>query len=139
MYWWLWLVAGLVLLGLEVLTPGGFYVFPTLPARRWRMVNGILTAGGAPVPLAQHHGRAPGAGTPAPDRPEASCRYPPAKMLFLMMAWTPQLPSTTCVIPKSTATDIREIASSSVRPLVVMRKFRIFRKASFIARSTEDF
>jgi inner membrane protein len=26
MYWWLWLVLGLVLLGLEALTPGGFYV-----------------------------------------------------------------------------------------------------------------
>ena len=26
MYWWLWLVLGLVLVGLEVLTPGGFYV-----------------------------------------------------------------------------------------------------------------
>lgn len=26
MSWWLWLVLGLVLVGLEVLTPGGFYV-----------------------------------------------------------------------------------------------------------------
>jgi hypothetical protein len=26
MYWWLWLVLGLVLIGFEVLTPGGFYV-----------------------------------------------------------------------------------------------------------------
>lgn len=26
MYWWLWLVLGLVLVALEVLTPGGFYV-----------------------------------------------------------------------------------------------------------------
>ncbi len=26
MYWWLWLVLGLVLVGMEVLTPGGFYV-----------------------------------------------------------------------------------------------------------------
>jgi membrane protein implicated in regulation of membrane protease activity len=26
MYWWLWLVLGLVLLGLEIFTPGGFYV-----------------------------------------------------------------------------------------------------------------
>jgi hypothetical protein len=26
MFWWLWLVLGLVLVGLEVLTPGGFYV-----------------------------------------------------------------------------------------------------------------
>src|SRR5712692_8908103 len=35
-----------------------------------------------------------------------------------MMAWTPQLPSTTCVTPKSTATDISEIASSSLREIV---------------------
>jgi hypothetical protein len=26
MNWWLWLVLGLILIGLEVLTPGGFYV-----------------------------------------------------------------------------------------------------------------
>jgi hypothetical protein len=26
MYWWLWLVLGLIFVGLEVLTPGGFYV-----------------------------------------------------------------------------------------------------------------
>lgn len=26
MLWWLWLVAGLVLLGVEMVTPGGFYV-----------------------------------------------------------------------------------------------------------------
>ena len=26
MYWWLWLVLGLVLLALEAITPGGFYV-----------------------------------------------------------------------------------------------------------------
>ncbi|MBI4537712.1 MAG: NfeD family protein [candidate division NC10 bacterium] len=26
MHWWLWLVLGLMLVGLEVLTPGGFYV-----------------------------------------------------------------------------------------------------------------
>ena len=25
MYWWLWLVLGLIFVGLEVLTPGGFY------------------------------------------------------------------------------------------------------------------
>src|ERR1051326_7749642 len=29
----------------------------------------------------------------------------PAKMLFLITAWTPQLPSTTWVMPKSTAID----------------------------------
>jgi hypothetical protein len=39
---------------------------------------------------------------------------PPAKMSFLMTAWTPQFPSTTCVMPKSTPTVIREIASTSV-------------------------
>src|SRR5712692_5418409 len=44
-----------------------------------------------------------------------------AKTFFLMMAWMPQLPSTTCVTPKSTAMDIREIASSSVSPLVAIR------------------
>ena len=38
-------------------------------------------------------------------------------MLFLMTACTPQLPSTTWVTPKSTATDISEIASSSLKPL----------------------
>ena len=26
MYWWLWLVLGLIFVGLEVLSPGGFYV-----------------------------------------------------------------------------------------------------------------
>ena len=26
MFWWLWLVLGLIFVGLEVLTPGGFYV-----------------------------------------------------------------------------------------------------------------
>jgi membrane protein implicated in regulation of membrane protease activity len=26
MYWWMWLVLGLALLGLEAITPGGFYV-----------------------------------------------------------------------------------------------------------------
>src|SRR5438132_1458454 len=63
----------------------------------------------------------------------------PANTFFLIVAWTPQLPSTTWVMPKSTATDMREIASFSLRPLVVMRKWRIFRNASLIARSTEDF
>src|SRR3712207_805151 len=63
----------------------------------------------------------------------------PAKMFLRMTAWTPQLPSTTCVIPKSTAIDISEIASSSDKPFVVIRKCRILRNASRMARSTEDF
>ena len=33
-----------------------------------------------------------------------------------MMAWTPQLPSTTWVTPKSTPTERSEIASSSLSP-----------------------
>src|SRR6266536_1603123 len=64
---------------------------------------------------------------------------PPAKMSFLMTAWTPQLPSTTWVMPKSTPTVIREIASSSVSFLVVIRNLRILRNASRKARSTDDF
>ena len=63
----------------------------------------------------------------------------PAKRLFLMIAWMPQLPSTTCVTPKSTPMDMSEIASSSVSPLVVIRKIRILRNASRSARSIEDF
>ena len=55
------------------------------------------------------------------------------------MAWTPQFPSTTCVIPKSTAIEHSEIASSSLSPFVVMRKWRVLRNASLIARSTDDF
>ena len=27
MNWWIWIIAGAILLGIEVLTPGGFYVF----------------------------------------------------------------------------------------------------------------
>ena len=56
-----------------------------------------------------------------------------------MIAWMPQLPSTTCVTPKSTPMDMSEIASSSVSPLVVIRKIRILRNASRSARSIEDF
>ena len=56
-----------------------------------------------------------------------------------MMAWMPQLPSTTCVTPKSTATELSEIASSSVNPLVVIKNLRILRKASLSARSIDDF
>src|SRR5262249_2133567 len=63
----------------------------------------------------------------------------PVKTCLRMTACTPQLPSTTCVTPKSTATDISEMASSSLRPRVVIRKWRILRNASRIARSTEDF
>jgi hypothetical protein len=37
----------------------------------------------------------------------------PGNSAFLITACTPQLPSTTCVMPKSTATEISEIASSS--------------------------
>src|SRR5947209_1843532 len=40
----------------------------------------------------------------------------PAKIAFFKIAWTPQLASTTWVTPKSTATDISEIASSSLSP-----------------------
>src|SRR5260370_42709335 len=63
----------------------------------------------------------------------------PANRLFLMIAWMPQLPSTTWVTPKSTAMDISEIASSSLNPLVVIRNARILRNASLRARSIEDF
>src|SRR5262245_44209757 len=63
----------------------------------------------------------------------------PANRAFLMTAWTPQLPSTTWVTPKSTAIDMSEMASSSLSPRVVMRKWRILRKASRSARSTDDF
>src|SRR5262249_59009712 len=56
-----------------------------------------------------------------------------------MMAWMPQLPSTTWVTPKSTPMDMSEIASSSVNPLVVIGKLRILRNASRRARSIEDF
>ena len=64
---------------------------------------------------------------------------PPAKISFLMTAWTPQFPSTTWVMPKSTPTVIKEIASSSVSFLVVIRNLRILRNASRKARSTDDF
>src|SRR6478736_1294989 len=64
---------------------------------------------------------------------------PPAKISFLMTAWTPQFPSTTWVMPKSTPIVIKEIASSSVSFLVVIRNLRILRNASRKARSTDDF
>src|SRR5258705_9895095 len=64
---------------------------------------------------------------------------PPAKISFLITAWTPQFPSTTWVMPKSTPIVIREIASSSVSFLVVIRNLRILRNASRKARSTDDF
>ena len=44
------------------------------------------------------------------------------KTALSSVAWTPQFPSTTWVTPKSTATDIRDIASSSLSPCVVIRK-----------------
>jgi membrane protein implicated in regulation of membrane protease activity len=48
MYWWLWLVLGLALVGLEVLTPGGFYVlFFGIGA----LVVGILVGVGAGGPV----------------------------------------------------------------------------------------
>src|SRR6202035_5250565 len=64
---------------------------------------------------------------------------PPAKISFLITAWTPQFPSTTWVMPKSTPIVIKEIASSSVSFLVVIRNLRILRNASRKARSTDDF
>ena len=56
-----------------------------------------------------------------------------------MMAWMPQLPSTTWVTPKSTATELSEIASSSLNPLVVIRNVRTLRNASLRASSIEHF
>src|SRR5260370_6148913 len=38
---------------------------------------------------------------------------PPAKISFLMTAWTTQFPSTHCVMPQSTPTTIKHIASYS--------------------------
>jgi hypothetical protein len=52
---------------------------------------------------------------------------------------TPQLPSTTLGDAEVDGNRHQEIASFSLRPLVVMTKWRIFRKTSLIARSTEDF
>src|SRR5215472_4478681 len=75
-----------------------------------------VTAAGRPLSGPCRRGRE-GAGE-APSRGI----YAPAKRFFSITAWTPQFPSTTWVTPKSTATDIREIASSSESPLVVMRK-----------------
>src|SRR5262249_54687845 len=63
----------------------------------------------------------------------------PANRFFLIIAWMPQLPSTTCVTPKSTPMDMSEIDSSSVSPFVVIKKLRILRNASLNARSIEDF
>src|SRR5439155_13926245 len=80
----------------------------------------------------------PGGRRPAATEIDAGGQAP-AKTCLRITACTPQLPSTTCVTPKSTATDISEMASSSLRPRVVIRKWRILRNASRIARSTEDF
>jgi len=50
------------------------------------------------------------------------------KAVCLNTAWTPQLPSTTCVTPKSTAAEISAIASSSLKPLVFHQKSADFAK-----------
>src|SRR5262245_44457952 len=63
---------------------------------------------------------------------------PPANRLFFRMAWMLQLPSTTCVTPKSIPTDIRDTALSSLTSRVVIRKWRILRKASRRTKSVED-
>src|SRR6201996_8858485 len=70
---------------------------------------------------------------------DSQVSFGPAKTRLLNIACTPQLPSTTWVTPKSTAAEISAIASSSLNPLVFIRKRRTFRNASFIARSSEDF
>src|SRR5258708_7766448 len=57
------------------------------------------------------------------------------KMFLRIEPCTPQLASTTWVTPKSAATDIKEIASSSLSLCTVIRKRRSLRKASRIARS----
>ena len=64
--------------------------------------------------------------------PEAECSaacvwVQPVNTRFFSAACTPQLPSTTCVTAKSTATDMSEIASSSDSFCVDIRKSRIFR------------
>jgi len=88
MYWWLWLVAGLVLLGLEVLTPGGFYVlFFGIGA----LVVGTLVGLGAAGPVwfqwllfsaisagRRFLSRSTTAGRPAREPPRRTARRPPA-------------------------------------------------------------
>lgn len=59
-------------------------------------------------------------GVPTEGEGQKSLR--PANSDFLTMPCTPQLPSTTWVMPKSTPTVISEIASSSVSFCVVIRK-----------------
>ena len=61
----------------------------------------------------------------------------PAKMLFLMIAWIP-IAVTTRVTPKSTPTDISEIASSSLIP-GGHQEVPHLAEASRSARSIEDF
>jgi hypothetical protein len=50
-----------------------------------------------------------------------------------MMAWTPRLPSTTWMMPKSTSTERSEIAASSLSPQPVIISRRALQKASRIA------
>ncbi len=50
------------------------------------------------------------------DRIRGLSAYSLSNIAFSTMPCTPQLPSTTWVTPKSVATDIKEIASSSVSP-----------------------
>src|SRR5258708_3402479 len=88
-------------------------------------------------PKRQRRGHAPAGTDPVSVIDQVS---PPAKISFLMTAWTPQFPSTTWVMPKSTPIVIREIASSSVSFFVVIIKnLRILRNASRKAKSTDDF
>ena len=53
-------------------------------------------------------------------------------MFFFMIACTPQFPSTTWVMPKSTATDISAIALSAISPFARISKPRIFRKTTLL-------
>src|SRR5438445_424751 len=66
----------------------------------------------------RRRGRGVSARLPILDRPRRerdAVRQAPAKTPFFMVAWTPQLPSTPWVMPKSTATDIRETATDRHR------------------------
>lgn len=74
----------------------------------------------------------------ASERVKMRARAAHLKTDFGRTACTPQLPSTIWEIPKSTATDINEMASSSDKACAVMRNRRILRKASFMARSIDD-
>src|SRR4051812_29838657 len=65
----------------------------------------------------------------------ACCQRPPAReeCLRKIIAWTPKLPSTTCVTPRSTATDRSDIGASSVRTLRCHLEAPSLRNASRIA------